>query len=114
MQLLAGAVFADYATKNMAEIGTKGFYPLCKKVVQSDRFQNSSNPKIKLLLKIGDPENFHTLQGTLTGKFIVNTTAAETYIVPFLNKDNTERLSYYISMLRDSIICQLPQKTNSR
>ncbi len=108
MQLIAGAVFADYATKNMADIGTMGFYPVHKEVVQSVRFQNSSDARIQMLLQIGDPERFHTLQGALTGKSIVNATAAETYIVPLLNEATPERISYYISMLKDSIIGQLP------
>ncbi len=108
MQLIAGAVFADYATKNMADMGKTGFYPLNKEVVQSDSFQNSSDSRIQTLLQIGDPEQFHTLQGALTGKSIVNATAAETYIVPFLDEATPERLNYYISMLRDSIIGQLP------
>ena len=107
-QLAAGAVFADYLTKNLLEIGNNGGYPLYKEIVQSDEFQNSENSKIKLLLECGNPENFHTLYGSVSGKTIINQTAAETYIVPFISETTRERLEYYISMLKESINGQLP------
>lgn len=85
VQLAAAAEFADFVSQNSAVFGQAGWYPMRKSVAESDAFRNSSNAVVKVVLQMGDPENFRTLDGYMNGKNILNTTAAENYIVPVLD-----------------------------
>ena len=88
VELAAAGLFADYVSKNSVDCAKAGWYPLRKDVVESNAFQKSNDAVIKLMLQVGDPENFRTLDGFAGGKGIFNKTAAEGYIVPaFDNKE---------------------------
>lgn len=89
-QLAAAAVFVDYASKHSLGFAEKGWYPLTKSVVESDDFKTSENSLVKYLRKIGLPENFRTFDGFEQQKSIINSVAAETFIVPALKGDGTD------------------------
>ena len=84
VELAAAAEFADFVSRNSAGFGQTGWYPMRKTVAESADFAQSSNAIVKIVLQTGDPENFRSLDGYLNGKSILNTTAAENYIVPVL------------------------------
>lgn len=85
VQLAAAAEFADFVSQNSAVFGQAGWYPMRKSVAESDAFRKSSNAVVKVVLQMGDPVNFRSLDGHINGKNILNTTAAENYIVPVLD-----------------------------
>ena len=89
-QLAAAAVFVDYATKHSLGFAEKGWYPLTKSVVESDDFKTSDNTLVKYLRQVGLPENFRTFDGFEQQKSIVNSVAAETFILPALKGDGTD------------------------
>ena len=90
IELAAGAVFADFVSKNSWRYGTIGYYPVRKSVVESDEFVNSSNSKIQALKTIANPNNFVTLYGHKYGKQIHNTTGAIEFINAYLDGENAD------------------------
>ena len=65
-----------------------------KSVVESDKFQNSDNPLVAFLRKVGNPENFRTMDGHINSYLYIRDIAAKQYILPVLQsngKDIAER-----------------------
>ena len=93
-ELAAAGVFADYVSKNSYLFAQNGWYPMNKSVVESDKFQNSDNPLVAFLRKVGNPENFRTMDGHINSYLYIRDIAAKQYILPVLQsngKDIAER-----------------------
>lgn len=93
-ELAAAGVFADYVSKNSYLFAQNGWYPMNKSVVESNKFQNSDNPLVAFLRKVGNPENFRTMDGHINSYLYIRDIAAKQYILPVLQsngKDIAER-----------------------
>ena len=101
-ELAAAAVFTDYVSRNSYRFAETGWYPVRQSVVESDTFQNSTNSTVQTLRKVGEPENFRSLDGSRRGKAIVNVNAAGSILIPALSSDGTA-LRDYVSDLMNLI-----------
>ena len=106
-QIAAGAVFADYLSKNSSSLTKAGWYPLRKSVVESNEVKNSNVPAIKLLQSVGDPNNFRTLDGHSAEKSIINTTVAETYLPEVYYWENMSSVETMADSIKSAIKGQL-------
>lgn len=90
-ELAAAGLFADYVTKHSYMFAQNGWYPVNKSAVESDEFQNSENPVVKIIKQTGDPENFYTLDGYKQTFIVVNNYVFQRNILRAVN--STERLT---------------------
>ncbi len=88
VELAAAAVFADYVSKNTINYAQNGWYPLNKTVTASDKFAHPTGDNYNtcqqihwVLKNVGDPEDFRTLDGYTSEKYIINTVSGEQYMV---------------------------------
>lgn len=86
-ELAAAGVFADYVSRHSYAFARNGWYPVRKSVVESDEFIHSDNTKVKLLHKVGDPENFYTLDGSTKTINIATNVVANSYLKPLIQGD---------------------------
>lgn len=100
-QLAAAAEFANFVSKQ-ADMGKHGWYPLNKTVAQSDEFRNATNASAKVLLQMGNPEDFFTFDGDPNGWNITNKAAGEGFIVPMLEVTEP-KFSDLATTLKDAI-----------
>lgn len=89
VQMCAGALFADYVAKNAFEFVEHGMIPLGKDATQNAAYADSDDAVANLLKKAAPPENLYTIVGNLSIKSIINTTAAEGFILPILEGDGS-------------------------
>lgn len=89
VQMCAGALFADYVAKNAFEFVEHGMIPLGKDAAQNAAYADSDDAVTNLLKKAAPPENLYTIVGNLSIKSIINTTAAEGFILPILEGDGS-------------------------
>lgn len=88
-EIAAAAVFAEYASKHSANLLESAWMPVRKSVLESDEFVNGTTDHINFFKKIGELENFYTMDGHTQGKSII-TEVSEQYLIPYLSETNSD------------------------
>ena len=91
LKTCAAAEFAYYVSQHAYVFAENGYVPLSKAAAANEAYTNSEHATVKLIRTVNNPENFYTLPGSANLKAIVNTTAAEGVIVPYLTDVNATR-----------------------
>ena len=91
LKTCAAAEFAYYVSQHAYVFAENGYVPLNKEAASNEAYTQSENATVKLIRTVNDPENFYTLPGSANLKAIVNTTAAEGVIIPYLTDVNATR-----------------------
>lgn len=105
-ELAAAGVFADYVSRHSYDFATMGgWYPVRRSVAESAEFAQSDNSKVMLLQKVGDPENFYTLDGSTKTIRIATDVVANGCLKPVLagEPQGAEALSALAERLKASI-----------
>lgn len=99
-QLAAATVFADWIGKKSARVGETGWYPCRKEAVESTEFTQSENQVVNLLKKVGNPEDFLTLDGNPVAGWALIGPTYTNYIKPIL-ESNGENLPAQLKRMRN-------------
>lgn len=91
LKVCAAAEFTKYVMDHAYEFAAGGFAPLCKTAIENEAYVNSESKAVQLVHMACAPENFYTLPGFANLKTVVNKTAAQGVIVPYLRDANATR-----------------------
>lgn len=91
LKTCAAAEFAYYVSQHAYVFAENGYVPLSKEAASNEAYTKSENAVVQLIRTVNNPENFYTLPGSANLKAIVNTTAAEGVIIPYLTDVNATR-----------------------
>lgn len=91
LKVCAAVEFTKYLMDNAYMFAEVGFVPLSKAAANNETYVNSTNVGVQLLRECCNPQNYYTLPGSASLKPIVNVTAAEGVIVPFLTSATATR-----------------------
>lgn len=89
-QMCAAALFADYVAKNAYVFADEALIPLCRTAAAAEEYVSSTNAVTKMIRSVVNPENLITMYGTRALKSIVNSTAAESFILQVLAGDGSD------------------------
>lgn len=103
-ELAAAAVFADYVSKNSAVVGLEGYFPCRKSAVEKMFADYENDDSVKLLSKIGDPENMRVNDGNLVGRNFIYPLAYQNLLLPILEGDG-QNLADKLKRMRN-LLCE--------
>ena len=94
LRICASVEFTKYVLEHSYMFAEYGYSPLYKGAINNDEYVNSTNRIVKLAKESCKPENYYTLDGCANIKAIINATAAEGVIVPYLTNAKASRNDY--------------------
>lgn len=94
LRICASVEFTKYVLEHSYMFAEYGYSPLYKDAINNDEYVNSTNRIVKLAKESCKPENYYTLDGCANIKAIINATAAEGVIVPYLINAKASRNDY--------------------
>lgn len=91
LKVCAAAEFTKYVMEHAYEFAAGGFAPLNKKAIENETYVNNESKAVQLVRAACAPVNFYTLPGFANLKTIVNETAAQGVILPYLKDSAATR-----------------------